>query len=78
MLHILSEKKKRAFYESMIDSEAQVLIESEEEQGNLLGFTENYVKVKIPFNTNLINSIQRVKLTAIDRDGLMLCELLDL
>ncbi len=76
MLHILSEKKKRAFYESCIGDVAHVLVEGEEENGNLFGFTENYVKVKLPFDTSLINTIQKIKLTSIDRDGLMLGEVL--
>lgn len=76
MLHILSEKKKRAFYESTIGDEAHVLVEGDEENGNLYGFTENYVKVKLPYNADLINTIQKVKLTSIDRDGLMLGDLL--
>jgi threonylcarbamoyladenosine tRNA methylthiotransferase MtaB len=76
MLHILSEKKKRAFYESVVGETAQVLVEGEEEGGNLFGFTENYIKVKIPFNAALINTIQEIRMTQIDRDGLMLCEVL--
>jgi threonylcarbamoyladenosine tRNA methylthiotransferase MtaB len=77
MLHILSEKKKRAFYESVVGDEVHVLIEVEEEGGNLFGFTENYIKVKIPYNVALINTIQRIRMTKIDRDGMMLCELLE-
>lgn len=76
MLHILSEKKKRAFYETVLGDEALVLIEGEEEGGNLFGFTENYVKVKLPYDKALINTIQRIKLTEIDRDGLVKCEIL--
>jgi threonylcarbamoyladenosine tRNA methylthiotransferase MtaB len=75
MLHILSDKKKRAFYESVVGNEAAVLVEGVEDGGNLFGFTENYVKVKIPYNAALINTIQQVRLTKIDRDGLMLCDL---
>jgi len=77
MLHILSEKKKRAFYESVVGDEVHVLIEGEEEGGNLFGFTENYIKVKVPYNVALINTIQRIRMTKIDRDGMMLCELLE-
>ena len=77
MLHILSDKKKRAFYETVVGDEAFVLIEGEEEGGNLFGFTENYVKVKIPYDAARINTIQHVRLIKIDRDGLMLCDLID-
>lgn len=75
MLHILSEKKKRAFYDSVVGDEALVLVEGEEECGHLYGFTENYVKVKIPYDAALINTIQRIRMTDIDRDGIMKCEL---
>lgn len=77
MLHILSDKKKRAFYEHNLGSERTVLFESEEENGVMHGFTENYVKVKIPFNENLINQFQKVRLTEIDRDGIVKVELIN-
>jgi threonylcarbamoyladenosine tRNA methylthiotransferase MtaB len=77
MLHILSDKKKRAFYEQNLGSERTVLFESEEENGVMHGFTENYVKVKIPFNENLINQFRTVRLTEIDRDGIVKVELRD-
>ena len=77
MLHILSEKKKRAFYEENIGTERTVLFESEEEQGVMFGFTENYIKVKTPFNTELINTFQKVKLEEIDRDGIVKVAFID-
>lgn len=77
MLHILSDKKKRAFYEQNLGSERTVLFESEEENGVMHGFTENYVKVKIPFNENLINQFRTVRLTEIDRDGIVKVELIN-
>lgn len=76
MLHILSDKKKRAFYEQNLGSERTVLFESEEENGVMHGFTENYVKVKIPFNEKLINQFHKVRLTEIDRDGIVKVELI--
>jgi threonylcarbamoyladenosine tRNA methylthiotransferase MtaB len=75
MLHILSDKKKRAFYEQNIGSTRTVLFENEEDNGMMTGFTENYVKVKIAFDASLSNTFQTVKLTEIDRDGLMKCEI---
>jgi threonylcarbamoyladenosine tRNA methylthiotransferase MtaB len=70
-LHILSDKKKRAFYETQINKSKQVLFEGEENEGTMYGFTENYIKVKTEYNPNLVNTIQRVRLTGIDRSGLM-------
>jgi len=76
MLHILSDKKKRAFYEENVGSERTVLFEAEEDEGMMYGFTENYVKVKTPFDTSLVNQFRKVKLTAIDRDGIMKIEVI--
>jgi threonylcarbamoyladenosine tRNA methylthiotransferase MtaB len=73
-LHILSDKKKRAFYESQVGSKRTVLFEAEEDEGIMYGFTENYVKVKTPFNPDLVNRMQHVQLTEIDRDGVLKCE----
>ena len=76
-LHILSEKKKRAFYEQQIGTIRTVLFEAEEDEGIMYGFTENYVKVKVPFDKALVNSMQTVKLLEIDRDGVMKVELIE-
>ena len=74
ILHILSDKKKRVFYEQNIGTTRSVLFEHEEDNGVMYGFTENYVKVKVPYNENLTNTFQTVELTEIDRDGIMKCE----
>jgi threonylcarbamoyladenosine tRNA methylthiotransferase MtaB len=74
MLHILSEKKKRQFYNQNSDTIHEVLFETEEDNGFMYGFTENYVKVKSEFNSELINKITRVKLTEINKEGLMEAE----
>jgi threonylcarbamoyladenosine tRNA methylthiotransferase MtaB len=75
MLHILSDKKKRAFYEQNIGTERTVLFEHEEDEGVMYGFTENYVKVKFPYDAEMANTFRKVKLTEIDRDGIMKCVL---
>lgn len=72
-LHILSDKKKRAFYESQIGTSRKVLWEAEEDNGYMYGFTENYVKVKRPFDAGLVNQFQEVTLQEIDRDGIVKC-----
>jgi threonylcarbamoyladenosine tRNA methylthiotransferase MtaB len=69
MLTILSEKKKRAFYESQIGKKCQVLFEQENDNGNMFGFTPNYVKVKIPFQADYVNQIKAATLAEIDFDG---------
>ncbi len=69
MLRGLSVKKRRAFYESQIGNKLTVLFESENKEGFIHGFTENYVKVKTPWNPNLVNTLHTIELTKIDEDG---------
>ncbi|WP_223034982.1 tRNA (N(6)-L-threonylcarbamoyladenosine(37)-C(2))-methylthiotransferase MtaB [Hanstruepera marina] len=76
MLRGLSVKKRRAFYESQIGKKRSVLFESENKEGYILGFTENYVKVKTPWNPELVNTIHEVELHEIDEDGLVRIELI--
>lgn len=71
MLRALSVKKRRAFYESQLGKQKKVLFESENKQGYIHGFTENYVKVKTPWNPSLVNTIQDIVLEEIDDDGLV-------
>ena len=71
MLRGLSVKKRRAFYESQLNNTLTVLFESENKKGYIHGFTENYVKVKAPWNPSLVNTLHSVKLTSIDEDGLV-------
>ena len=71
MLRALSVKKRRAFYESQLGSTRTVLFESENKKGYIHGFTENYVKVKAPWNPELVNTLHEVELTKIDEDGLV-------
>ena len=71
MLRGLSVKKRRAFYESQIGSVRNVLFESENKDGFTHGFTDNYVRVKVPYDMSLDNSLHDVRLTHIDEDGLV-------
>ncbi len=76
-LHILSNKKKRAFYEENVGRIEVVLFENENNDGYMFGFTSNYVKIKTPYNEKLTNTFQRISMDEIDRDGLMKCTLLE-
>ncbi|WP_405569994.1 tRNA (N(6)-L-threonylcarbamoyladenosine(37)-C(2))-methylthiotransferase MtaB [Winogradskyella sp. Asnod2-B02-A] len=71
MLRGLSAKKRRAFYENQLQTSCTVLFEGENKEGYIHGFTENYVKVKAPWNPELVNTIHDVKLIEIDEDGLV-------
>ncbi len=76
-LRYLSHKKKQAFYQSQIGKISQVLFEAEEDNGQMYGFTENYVKVKVPFEPDLVNNIKSVSLESIDRDGIVQVNILN-
>ena len=71
MLRGLSVKKRRAFYELQLGKTATVLFENENKEGYIHGFTENYIKVKTPWNPALINTLHTITLTEIDSDGLV-------
>jgi threonylcarbamoyladenosine tRNA methylthiotransferase MtaB len=71
MLRGLSVKKRRAFYESQLGRTKTVLFEGENKSGFIHGFTENYVKVKTPWNPDLVNTLHKINLAKIDEDGLV-------
>ncbi|MCG1036919.1 tRNA (N(6)-L-threonylcarbamoyladenosine(37)-C(2))-methylthiotransferase MtaB [Polaribacter sargassicola] len=71
MLRGLSAKKRRSFYEKQLGNTLTVLFENENKEGYINGFTENYVKVKTPWNPELVNTLHTIKLTEIDEDGLV-------
>ena len=63
-----------AFYESQLSTTRTVLFEGENKEGYIHGFTENYVKVKTPWNPELVNTLHEIKLTKIDEDGIVRME----
>jgi threonylcarbamoyladenosine tRNA methylthiotransferase MtaB len=69
MLHILSEKKRRAFYDSQLGKTAEVLFEGDVKEGYMHGFTRNYVKVKTKFDPVLVNELKTIQLIQISPDG---------
>lgn len=71
MLRGLSAKKRRAFYESQLGSVHTVLFEGENKEGYIHGFTENYIKVRAPWNPALVNTLHEVELKEIDGEGMV-------
>jgi threonylcarbamoyladenosine tRNA methylthiotransferase MtaB len=61
-LHELSDRKKKRFYQENLGTEAEVLFESDNTNGFMHGFTQNYIRVKTRFNPELINRIVPVSL----------------
>jgi threonylcarbamoyladenosine tRNA methylthiotransferase MtaB len=59
----LSETKKSKFYQEHLNTERAVLFEDDVKNGNIFGFTDNYMRVSAPFNEQFINQIKKIKLT---------------
>ena len=69
MLRILSEKKKRKFYSDHVNTKRQVLFEAENDNGIRYGFTDNYIKVGIPYEEDMWNTIQTIQLNEVSDFG---------
>ena len=69
MLRILSEKKRRQFYEENIGNTFTVLFEEDVENGMMHGFTENYIRVSAKYDPILINELKKVQLLAVNENG---------
>ncbi len=76
LLQQLSDKKKLEFYQSNQNTKHHVLWESDNENGRILGFTENYIRVSTPFNPALINQISQVQLTQMLDENVFDCKIL--
>lgn len=71
MLRILSDKKQRAFTNEFIGTNRPALIETEERDGYFQAYTDNYIRVQIPIQTELANTIQPIQLQAITAEGIV-------
>ncbi len=68
MLHILSDKKKRAFYEQHLDKVYPVLFEEGDSRDTMNGFTSNYIKIVARYDPLLINDVLEVRLKSVSQD----------
>ncbi|MFN4994851.1 MAG: tRNA (N(6)-L-threonylcarbamoyladenosine(37)-C(2))-methylthiotransferase MtaB [Bacteroidota bacterium] len=68
MLGILSDKKRRFFYEQHVGKARPVLWEAENDNDTMFGFTDNYIKVKTTYDPMLVNEITETSLQVIDED----------
>jgi threonylcarbamoyladenosine tRNA methylthiotransferase MtaB len=75
ILRLLSEKKKRSFYEQFQGSAQRVLWESEEDAGYMFGFTENYIKVKKTHDAKSVNTFEDITIGSIDAEGIAVANL---
>ena len=69
MLRILSEKKRRKFYEENLGQTFKVLFEEDIEGGRIHGFTENYIRVTAKYDPLLLNELKVVTLDEINDQG---------
>lgn len=69
MLHILSDKKRRYFYEQQLGKTATILFEADCKDGLMHGFSKNYVKVSAKYDPALVNELIQVNLETIGADG---------
>ncbi|MCB0587306.1 MAG: MiaB/RimO family radical SAM methylthiotransferase, partial [Phaeodactylibacter sp.] len=76
MLTILSEKKRRHFYEQYLGNPREVLFESSREKGRMSGFTDNYIRIDAPLQPALLNTIAPVNLSRINEKGQVEVEVL--
>jgi threonylcarbamoyladenosine tRNA methylthiotransferase MtaB len=69
MLHILSEKKRRLFYEGQLGNQFEILIEGDNKNGFMHGFSPNYVKIRTSYDPLLVNEVVQAKLLEINSNG---------
>lgn len=69
MLSILSEKKRRWFYQQHLGRQRLVLFERHKDKNLMSGFTDNYIKIEAPYDPARINKIAEVQLLQINDKG---------
>ena len=68
-LHQLSDIKHKTHYERFVNSSHKVLFERAKHKNSIFGFTENYIKVELPYEQNLINKIKDFRISGINING---------
>jgi len=68
VLHELSDKKTKLFYEKQSGKTTQVLWESRHNGEKMVGFTNNYIRVETPYDKTLVNTIRAVTLGGWNED----------
>ena len=72
LLHKLSEEKKEIFYRKFIGNELNVLFESKNKAGQIHGYTDNYIRVEVPYDKTYLNKIVKVKLIEFDKEKMLI------
>lgn len=71
----LSEEKRRAFYLAHLGTTRKVLFESARKEGLMSGFTDNYIRVEIPYDASMVNKEISIRLLKINSSGHVLGEI---
>jgi threonylcarbamoyladenosine tRNA methylthiotransferase MtaB len=71
MLRSLSVKKRRFFYDQFTGHTREVLFENDIDNGQLYGFTDNYIRVAVAQEGSLVNEVRKVQMNGVDADGIM-------
>lgn len=71
----LSEEKRRAFYLAHLGTTRKVLFESARKEGLMSGFTDNYIRVEIPYDASMVNKEISIRLLKINSSGNVLGEI---
>ncbi len=74
--HVLSDKKQRYFNERFLNTERSALIEIMNSNGIMYGFTDNYIKIELPFDKDIQNQIVKVRLDSVLENGNMKASLI--
>ncbi|NRB63939.1 MAG: radical SAM protein, partial [Saprospiraceae bacterium] len=69
MLNILSDKKRRHFYQKFLGQTREVLFEEHKTKGLMSGYTDNYIRVELPYDPVLINARGWVELQEFNESG---------
>jgi threonylcarbamoyladenosine tRNA methylthiotransferase MtaB len=77
ILRILSEKKKRIFYENMVGKKSTVLFEDAAIDGIMKGFTSNYIRIVNDYDKSVINNFEDIEITGLTNDGFCTGRLMD-
>lgn len=70
-LTTLSEKKRNYFNQQFLGTEREVLFEVHKSEQLLSGYTDNYIRIEIPFREGMVNTLSRVQLGALAAEGMV-------
>lgn len=70
----LSESRTKAFYEKYIGQTLKILFEEEHNKDVMSGFSDNYLRVEMPYDHKLVNTLVNVKIVSLSENGNLIGE----